>query len=144
MRTEPAADEVITSGDGFEYHVFTPRAVPAGQPFSLHAAYTMDSARLSAQSIPSPGAGAPSAAQAGGPDAGSGVNWALAAMVAGGVLFIGALIWQIAARRRPPRVVQMTGPRSGGKADAGVNFCGNCGEPAGEGDRFCRGCGSKL
>jgi hypothetical protein len=107
LRTEPAADDERKSSDGFEYHIFSARAVPAGQPFSLHVVYTMDSARLSAESIPSPGAVAPSTAQQGGPGTGTGFNWALVAMVAGGVLFIGALVWQIAARREASRC----GPR---------------------------------
>jgi hypothetical protein len=106
----------------------------------------MESAVLSAESLPTPapGTGAPAASQAGGPGSGTEANWALVAVVAGGILFIGALVWQIAARRRALRAVQTTGPRSGDRPGSGANFCGNCGVPAGEGDRFCRGCGSKL
>ena len=35
LKTEPADANVVRSGDGFDYHIFPARAVPAGQPFSF-------------------------------------------------------------------------------------------------------------
>ena len=36
LNTEPTPANVVRSGDGFDYHTFPARAVPAGQPYPLH------------------------------------------------------------------------------------------------------------
>lgn len=140
LNTEPASTNVLKGEDGFEYHTFSAQDVPAGQPFSLHVAYTMGSAQLSAASMPPSNTGTQPAAPPAAP--GTGLNWALVVIVAGGVMIIGALIWQIASRRRTPHSRNSNDSRD--EAASRVRFCRDCGGPIDEGDRFCRGCGSEL
>ena len=142
LQTEPAAANVATSFDGFEYHTFPARAVPAGQPFSLHVAYDMAAGQLSAARLPPPNAGT----QPSGLPAASAkrfdISWASAAMVAGGLIIIGALIWQFAARRRVPDERDPDDSRIEAKVRG--RFCPDCGGPVDQDDRFCRGCGVEL
>jgi len=142
LNTEPASTNVVAGGDGFEYHTFSAQDLPAGQPFSLHVAYTMGSAQLSAASMPPPNTGAQAPALPAGPGTPSGFSWALAAVVAGGVIIIGAMIWQIASRRRTPD--SRSANESRVEAGARTRFCRNCGSKVDEDDRFCRECGSEL
>jgi len=140
LKTEPDTANVVRRGDGFDYHTFPVRAVQAGQSFSLRVDYKMTTAQLSATSLPPTNTNMQSPALPATP--GSGINWALAAVVTGGLIIIGALIWQIASRRssanlRKPVDLQV-------KKRSQANFCRNCGEPIDEADRFCRGCGSEL
>jgi len=142
LNTEPAAANVVRSGDGFDYHTFPARAVPAGQPFSLYVDYKITAAQLSATSLPSPSTSIQSPALPVTQSTGSGINWALVAIVTGGLIIIVALIWQIASRRPSPNI--RTPVDSGVEKKSRAKFCRNCGEPIYEGDRFCSGCGSKL
>jgi hypothetical protein len=71
-----------------------------------------------------------------------GINWALVAIVTGGLIIVAALIWQIASRRPSPNIRNVAD--SGIKKNSRARFCRNCGEPVDEGDRFCSGCGSEL
>jgi hypothetical protein len=142
LNTKPAAANVVKSGDGFDYHTFPARAVPAGQSFSLRVDYKMINAQLSAASLPSPSTSMQTPAIPTTPSTGSGINWALAAVVTGGLIIIGALIWQIASRRPAPNIRKPLDTRV--EKQSRAKFCRNCGEPIDEGDRFCRGCGSEL
>ncbi len=142
LNTEPASANVIRDGDGFDYHIFPTRAVPAGQSFPLHVDYKMTTAQLSATSLPRQNTSTQTAATPATPSTGSGINWALAAIVAGGLIIIVALIWQITSRRPLPNIRKPIDSRVERQSQA--KFCRNCGEPIGEGDRFCRGCGSEL
>ncbi|UCD78222.1 MAG: zinc ribbon domain-containing protein, partial [Desulfobacterales bacterium] len=139
LNTEPAAANVAKSWDGFDYHTFPARAVPAGQLFSLHVDYQMAGAQLSVANMPRPNTGVQAPASPAAPSTGSDRNWALAAMVAGGLIVCGALIWQIASRRRSPDIREPNDSRV--EKRSGARFCSNCGEPVDEDDRFCRGCG---
>ena len=142
LNTEPATANVARSGDGFDYHTFPARAVPAGQPFSLHVEYEMTTAQLSATSLPPPNTGIQPPALPAAPGTGSGINWALAAIVSGGLIIIGALIWQIASRRSSPDIHKSDDSRV--EKQSRAEFCRNCGEPVDEGDRFCSGCGLEI
>ena len=142
LTTEPASANIATGGDGFEYHTFSAQDVKAGQPFSLHVAYTMSTAQLSATSMPPPNSGEQPPALPGTPGTASGISWALVVIVAGGVIIIGALIWQITSRRRPP--ASRNANDSGVEARSRTRFCRNCGGPIDESDRFCTSCGSEL
>lgn len=142
LNTEPAAANIVRSGDGFDYHIFPAGAVPAGQPFSLHVDYNMTSAQLSAASLPPPNTGVQSSPLSVTSRTGPGINWALFAIVTGGLIIVAALIWQIATRRPSPNTRNIAD--SGIKKQSRARFCRNCGEPIDEGDRFCAGCGSKL
>jgi len=142
LTTEPATANVVRSGDGLDYHTFPARAVPAGQPFSLHVDYKMTSAQLSATSLPPPNTGIQTPALPAPPGTGFGINWALAAVVSGGLIIIGVLIWQIARRRPWLNIRQPIDSRV--EKQSRAEFCRNCGEPIDESDRFCSGCGSEL
>ena len=140
--TEPATENIARSGDGFDYHTFPARAVPAGQPFTLHVNYQMNTAQLSALQPPLSNAGTQTAESAAAPGTNSGFNWALMAIIAGGLLIFGALIWQVASRR-PAADIQKSAD-SQVKKKSRAKFCRNCGAAIDSGDRFCTGCGSEL
>ena len=142
LNTEPATANVLRSGDGFDYHIFPARALPAGQPFPLHVDYKMTTAQLSAPSLPSLNTSRQTSALPATPSTGSGINWALAAIGTGGLIIVVALIWQIASRRPAPKIHKPVD--TGVEKQSRAKFCRNCGEPIGEGDRFCSGCGSEL
>jgi hypothetical protein len=140
--TEPATENINRSGDGFDYHIFPARAVPAGQPFALHVDYKMSTAQLSATQMPRSNAGTQTAESAAVPGTNSGFNWALVAIIAGGLLIFGALIWQVASRR--PAAGTHKSDDSQVKKQSRAKFCRNCGAAIDKGDRFCTGCGSEL
>lgn len=142
LQTEPAAANVATSFDGFEYHTFPAQAVSAGQPFSLHVVYDMAAAQLSAARLPPSNAGTQPAGLPAASAKRFDISWALAVMVAGGLIIIGALIWQFAARRRVPEMRNPDDLRI--EIQARGRFCPNCGGPVDQDDRFCRGCGAEL
>lgn len=142
LNTEPAAANVVSSGDGFAYHTFPARAVPAGQPFSLHVDYNMTGDQLSVASLPPANTGIQSPALPVASKSGSGMNWALVAVIAGGFLILVALIWQMASRRTSSSVDKPAD--TGAEKQSRAKFCRNCGEPIDKGDRFCSGCGAEL
>jgi hypothetical protein len=142
LNTEPATANVVRRADGFDYHTFPARAVPAGQPFSLRVDYKMTTAQLSATSLRSPNTNMQTPSLPATPSTGSGINLALAAVVTGGLIIVVALIWQIASRRPSPNIRKPVDPRV--EKQSLAKFCRNCGEPIDEGDRFCSGCGSEL
>jgi hypothetical protein len=142
LSTEPAAANVESSRDGFEYHNFPARAVPAGQPFSLQVDYNMTGDQLSVASLPPANTGIQNPTSPVTSKSGSGMNWALVAIIAGGFLILVALIWQMASRRSSPSVDKLAD--TGAEKQSRAKFCRNCGEPIDKGDRFCRGCGAEL
>jgi len=142
LNTEPATANVVRSGDGFDYHTFPARAVPAGQSFSLQVDYKMTTAQLSVAGLPSPNTNMQTPASPATPSTGSGIKWALAAVVTGGLIIIVALIWQIASRRLSPNIRKPVDSRV--EKQSRAKFCRNCGELIDEGDRFCSECGSVL
>ena len=142
LKTEPDTANVVRRGDGFDYHTFPTRAVAAGQPFSLRVDYKMTTAQLSATSQPPPNTGTQTPALPTLPGTGSGINWALVAVVSGGFIIIGALIWQIARRRPSLNIRKPIDSRV--EKQSRTEFCRNCGDPIEDGDRFCSGCGLEL
>lgn len=142
LNTGPANANVVRTGDGFVYHTFPARAIPAGQSFSLRVDYKMTNAQLSATSMPPPNTNMQITALPTASSTGSGINWALAAVVSGGLIIIVAVIWQIASRRPSPNIRKPIDSRD--EKQSRAKFCRNCGEPIDEDDRFCRRCGSKL
>jgi hypothetical protein len=139
LNTEPAAANVVKDGAGFDYHIFPARAVPAGQALTVHVDYKMTTAQLSATSLPRQNTGIQTPAT---PSTGSSINWALAAVVAGGLIIMGALIWQITLRRRASNLRKPVASQVAKQSQE--KFCGNCGAPTGKGDNFCSSCGSEL
>ncbi len=142
LNTEPATANVVRDGDGFDYYIFPVRAVPAGQPFPLHVDYKMTSSQLSATSLSPQNTSIQTPAIPATSSTGSGINWALAATVTGGLIIIVALIWQIVSRRPSPNIRKPIDSRV--ERQSRAKFCRNCGEPIDEGDRFCNGCGAEL
>jgi hypothetical protein len=142
LNTEPAAANVVKDGAGFDYHIFPARAVPAWQPLTVHVDYKMTTSQLSATSLPRQNTNIQTPATPATPSTGSGINWALAAVVTGGLIFIGALIWQITSRRRASNINKPAASRAAKQSQE--KFCGNCGAPTGKSDNFCSGCGSEL
>ena len=140
LTTVPGTIDVASERDGFTYHAFPIKSVPAGQPFSVAVDYTMDSDQLSAASLTSPGVPEPASPLA--PREKAGINWSIVVMVVGGLIIVIVLVWQIAARRAgstPPGIDKAkvkTGSRS--------RFCSHCGKLAGKEDKFCSKCGSAL
>jgi hypothetical protein len=139
LNTEPAAANVVRDGAGFDYHILPARAVTAGQPLTVHVDYKMETAQLSATSLPRQNTGIQTLAT---PSTGSSINWALAAVVTGGLIIMGALIWQITLRRRASNLRKPVASRVAKESQE--KFCGNCGAPIGKGDNFCSSCGSEL
>ena len=142
LNTVPAAANVVKDGAGFDYYIFPARAVPAGQPFTLHVDYKMTTAQLSATSLSRQNTGIQTPATTPTPSIGSTINWALAAVVAGGLIIIVALIWQITSRRRTSNMSKPVASRVAKNSQE--KFCDHCGAPTGEGDNFCSSCGSEL
>jgi hypothetical protein len=142
LNTEPGAANVVRDGAGFDYHIFPARAVPAGQPVTLHVDYKMNTAQLSAAQLTRSNAGPQNAESAAAPGTNSGFNWALIAIIAGGLLIFGALIWQVASRRHAANIQKSVDSQAKKKSRA--KFCRNCGAAIDNGDRFCTGCGSEL
>jgi hypothetical protein len=104
--------------------------------------YKMIAAQLSAASLSPSNPSMQPAVLPATPGTGAGLSWALVAMIAGGLIIIGALIWQMVSRRPSPDIHQPVGSRVETQSQA--KFCRNCGEPVDDGDRFCSGCGLEL
>jgi zinc-ribbon domain len=139
LTTDPIAENIGIGGNGFVFHTFATRPVPAGQPLSVHVNYTMTSRQLSAEIKP------PQASdqQTGGPPVastnGSGLNWAL---VMGGLIVFAALAWQLASQRSSDKVP--TPSKAKVEKQSRNKFCQDCGKPVDEDDTFCGECGRKL
>jgi hypothetical protein len=142
FNTEPGAANIVRDGAGFDYHIFPARAVPAGQPLTVHVDYKMTTAQLSAISLPRQNTGIQSPATPATPSTRSSINWALAAVVTGGLIIIAALIWQITSRRRASNLRKPVASQVAKQSQE--KFCGNCGAPSGKSDNFCSSCGSEL
>ena len=142
LNTKPATASVVRSGDGFDYHSFPVRTVPAGRSFSLQVDYKITAAQLSTENLSSTNTSIQTPALPATPGTGFGINWALAAVVTGGLLIIVALIWSIASRRSSSSTRKPIDSRV--ERQSRAEFCRYCGEPTDEGDKFCSGCGSEL
>ncbi|MDP2643315.1 MAG: zinc ribbon domain-containing protein [Desulfobacterales bacterium] len=140
FRTDPATEDVIKGQDGFDYHALPGAAVPAGQVFAVRVDYQMSAEQLSTERLPSRETGR----QGPGPGQGPGlvINWPIVTVVLGSILVIVALVWQVALRRSSSSRIKPADAGTGGKNR--VNFCPNCGRPAGQGDKWCGQCGIKF
>lgn len=142
LKTDPETGNAVNGTDGFDYYIYPVRAVPAGQPFSVKVTYEMAAAQLSAESpaLQKPKLQTPGSSDRSRTD--GGFNWSLAAMVAGSVIVVLVLTWQVASCRRQSGGRQPLRAQTSGQS--GARFCRNCGEPADAGDNFCRRCGKDL
>jgi hypothetical protein len=133
--TKPSAENISTREDGFVYHTFPTRTVPAGQPVFVHVNYKMTSAQLSAErqtpQIPDK--------QTTETSAGSSINWVF---VFGGLIVLAALVWQIASRRPSAKIRKSSDVRV--EFQPQNKFCQKCDMQVDEDDKFCGYCGSSL
>jgi hypothetical protein len=141
LETEPEPSSVVEGGDGLQYYNLPGRSVAAGEPYLVAVTYTMGTPQLTQSS----GATADPAQVE--PDT-TPVNWPVMLAIAGALLLLLALAWQLwgdrlttarAGASRKPRPAH----RSRRAANA-VRYCHQCGEAAQPGDRFCRACGTRL
>ncbi len=139
---EPPIATIMRGDDGFEYHTFPTQAVEAWQPVSLKVDYNMTGAQLSKKRVPPSNTNTQPAASPPNPSNGSGINWALVAMVIGGLLIFGALIREFVSRRSSTNSPKSAELQSQKRSDA--NCCHKCGESVVESDKYCSGCGDKL
>lgn len=148
LLTNPTSENVITGEDGFTYYVLPSQNIPEGQPFSVQVDYRMTQSQLSVESGGPSIADArttgfsPESSTAATPTIVSELDWPIVvAAVAGIVLIVAAVTWQIAstratARPRKPRPVRAA------KSTAQAQYCHICGQPLQAGDKFCRECGT--
>ena len=142
LDTDPKTENVVKSGDGFYYHIHPVRSVPSGQPFSVHVEYKMTAATLSAENLSQQNSSRQPPGTTDKSTIDSRVNWPLVAMVAGGLIIIIVLIWQMIFHRRSSDNLKPV--HKGEARQSRQRFCRNCGEPIEEGDKFCGGCGESL
>ena len=140
--TEPASINVYSGEDGLTYYTFPEKAIPAGQSFSVRVGYAMSADQLSAERLAQPGKavqkpGLPSTARTG-----TDVNWALLAVVAGGLIIVMILVWKIAIRRAESK--RPISHNTTAQKESYSRFCSNCDNPVDEDDKFCSKCGAGL
>lgn len=150
MQTQPAAAAITEdSTDGFTYHVLPGTAVPAGQDYTVNVEYTMDEPTLSVEQLPviAPPVTPISApiSEVSTPESGAseGVDWAILLAVAGGVLILVAVVWQVASNRQKPKRPSKATPAHTPQPGP-AKFCHQCGLPLQSGDKFCRSCGTAV
>ena len=149
----PASDQPTTGRDGLLYHPLAARALPAGESYSVTASYLLDGDQLTADVLdtqqppvegPLPVIGDEASDEA------SDLNWALVAIVAGGLIIIAAVAWFLytnnqSGRKRTSRPRPVRSSKKSPAPSAGeVQFCHNCGQPVEAEDRFCRACGTAV
>lgn len=159
----PPVNVSADRGDGLNYHTLAAQPIPVGERFLVEVSYDMASPQLSAELLfADAGSGVEST------DAGSGtavvptpvdegINWPLVLAVAGGLLVVVAIVWQVATSRPQNKRVAKPRPqrsqptkakphraKSSTSTGTSAKFCHNCGQPTSAGDRFCRNCGEKL
>ncbi|HEA69491.1 MAG TPA: zinc ribbon domain-containing protein [Desulfobacterales bacterium] len=142
LKTEPTTENVLKGGDGFDYHIFSPRTVPSGQPFSLHVEYNMTTSQLSVERLPPSNTGIQAPGLPATSTAGTGINWPMVAIVTGGLVIIVVLVWQIASRRPSSNIGKPIHAELEKQSQA--KFCHGCGVPVKKVDKYCSECGAAL
>jgi hypothetical protein len=142
---QPAPEAVIEGNDGLQYHNLAIRQLQPAEPFSVEVNYTLTSEQLTA-----PGAAPASTSNATAPvddEAGSfldSIDWPIILSVAGGVLLLLAVGWQVFGARLSARSAPRKPRPLRAMRQQQAQFCHQCGARAQEGDRFCRECGTEL
>ncbi|NQT68097.1 MAG: zinc ribbon domain-containing protein [Desulfobacteraceae bacterium] len=142
LAAEPAAVDVSKGQDGFTYHAFPVKAVPAGQSFAVDVDYTMTTAQLSAASLAPSGTGAQKPGIPATSNTASGNNRIIAAVIVGSIILVMVFVWQIATRRTASNRPITQDAKD--KKQSHAKFCRNCGDPIDKDDGFCRKCGTDL
>ena len=143
FNTEPAAIDVTKSGDGFDYYVFSKRAMPTGQLFLIHVDYKMANPRLSIESLASPKANEQTSALPDTSTSALNFNGAIVIIIIGGLFILAALVWHITSRRSSSNTRKSIDPPTAGNQSR-TNFCHLCGELVNENDKYCGECGTVL
>jgi hypothetical protein len=142
---QPAPELVIEGNDGLQYHNLPVRQLQAEEAFSVEINYTLSSEQLT---VPAAASGSvsntttPAANEAG--SFLDGLDWPIILSVAGGVLLLLAVGWQIFGARLSARRAPRKPRPSRAMRQQQAKFCHQCGARAQEGDRFCRECGTEL
>lgn len=159
FRLSPAAASVAERGDGLTYHTLPPRAVAAGEPFTVNVAYTMEAPALSAppqSPVDESAISTPTQEASGATSIGIDPIWLLvgagALALAGGAWYLGQRQGRTAARHRKPQPTRpdKKKPAPGNSSTATTlvagqtRYCHSCGRQAQPGDTFCRNCGTQL
>ena len=142
LKTEPAAENVLKGGDGFDYHIFSPRTVLSGQPFSLHVDYNMATSQLSVERLPPSNTGIQAPGLPTTSTAGTGINWPMVAIVTGGLIIVVVLVLQIVFRRPSSNIGKPI--HAGPEKQSQAKFCHGCGVPVKKVDKYCGECGAAL
>jgi hypothetical protein len=143
----PAAGRVVQGSDGFTYNNIDVGALQAGIPFDLNLSYQKDSDALSIQSLQIQPSATLTPGSVGMLNLGQWWVWLLVIL---GVVLIGGggyWYWRLGQQETPanPRR-RRRAPRqeSAGVLPQDAIYCHQCGKRAGEGDHFCRSCGTRL
>jgi hypothetical protein len=139
---KPAAIDIVTDGDGLTYHAFPPRAVLAGQSFSVHLEYEMTTPQLSANTLPRARAESQVPGELSRSATGSRANWAILVIIVGGLLIIIGVVWLIASRRNQMDTHEPYSQKP--QKQSRAKFCHDCGEPVDKADKWCGQCGTNL
>jgi len=142
LKTNPAAGNVSKGGDGFDYHTFSPRTIPARQPFSLHVEYNMTTSQLSVERMSPSNTGIQTPGLSATATGDTGINWPMVAIVTGVLVIIVVLVWQISSRRPSSNTAKPI--HAGLEKQSQAKFCHNCGVPVKKTDKYCSGCGTAL
>ncbi len=99
FRTDPITADSFRDENGLNYASFPAKAIPAGQQFKLQVGYKMDLPQLTVQALPPKNPNPPPSAPPAPRQVDSVANWALMAIIAGGVLVVLTVIWMVVTRR---------------------------------------------
>jgi len=140
LTTVPGTIDVAGGGDGFTYHTFPVKPVPAGQLFSVNVDYPMTTAQLSVTSSASQGvqdSALPSTSPGN-----VGFKWFIMIIVGMVIILVIFYVWKSGARRSEINRQVTHQAKSG--ADSPSIFCTKCGNEVDKADKFCGKCGSAL
>lgn len=141
MNLQPEPETVITGSDGLQYHNLPVRQLEVAESFTVRGSYQLSSEQLTASSAASP------EVQDASGGAALSFNWSTALAIAGAVLLLAAVAWQLfgARLREDRRAPLKPRPARAVQTDSGrARYCHQCGAKARNDDRFCRDCGTQL
>jgi hypothetical protein len=154
MQISPSLGAGSAGRDGIIYYSAELGAMPAGQNFNISLNYQKNDDTLTISQVQVQPSGPSDQTPSGGMDTTTLLLWIAAGL--GVVLIVGGglFYWQSGraseraaaparARRSARRPNSAAGPEVQAEA-AGNVYCHNCGKRAGQGDRFCRTCGTPL
>lgn len=154
MQISPDFSSNFIGSDNLTYSTYNGGSLPAGQTFSVHFSYIKpDDALTANQFQPLPAAPVTEDTLGRSTWTSSGLPWLLG--IAGLALIIGGGVWYWQTtraaietapktrhrKRTPSAAARQNAPKTERTAEI---YCHQCGNRAGENDRFCRTCGTRL